>query len=874
MRARMLALVPLLCRFALAAWAGSALAAQTGSAPAPDVLAEVAALQAEGEHERALQVLEAARLAAPGEARLERALAQALERFVDAGGSWALLGDAREAWDRALALEPAQPEARHGAIAVRLRLGESAEALALAERALGAAWLAGGTAPPELLELACRARLGTLPAAGSGERGAALAEAWGALANARALAPGSSELVRLAAGLLDAEGLSSRAADELVHALERQPEAEPLPASDSLPSSESLHRALAELYAREGVEERLAPLYERWSAAGTNATLAWATGQAWRLAADLALRERRFASALEAYERAAQWMGVAGTLEARARPAAEAARFLAQVSAGWCELEAGALDAASERLLPLLRANAAGRAEPDGLGRSLLDALLALGERRVALGDFARAAAEARAVVALLSDSGTWWNNLGFLLRENATQLSAGKIAGVPEREREPRARALYQESWQAYRRAVELLPRDARVLNDAALVQVYHLRDNLGEAEALLERAVRAAEEQLAELGAAPEERARFPLAEALGNACANLGYLNYHVYRQNERARTAFERARASDSGARPELDAYLAALAGQRGPVPEEDRGALVPAPLASAPPRAFPAWEASLAEARARAQAEGRVLVVYLRGAGLGWELDGLDALVTRPELVRATAGAVWVAGDAGRQTFVERRHDGRRVDCPRLGVVTCGEHQRVQAELDAWFTELLGAPPGASEEGLWLLAPGSEAPERVREPERLAELVARGTPTPVAPAETFEAVEASMGGEDGGGEARTLVATRSLGARLAVESILWDGFRSSPARAHVLAALAEDANDASRALLAACVRQHGDPELQRAALAVWPAGAELAPVLHAWQWSTDAAARAAAEELLRRMEPDAPRWTARAALGAR
>jgi tetratricopeptide (TPR) repeat protein len=831
-----------------------------------DALLEAQAQLARGDFDRAIMVLEAGLAARPGDARLERSLARTLERYVDAGGLWLAMSDARAAWDRALALEPGELDTQCGAIAVRLRLGEYEEALALSERALGAAWLSGGSGPPALLELACRARLGTLPARDSAApeaRAAALGRAWAALRHARALAGDSSALVRLAAGLLEAEGLSPRAAEELALAIERAQAAGGEAVAD-------LHRALIDLHVREGIEERLSERYAQWSGAGTNATLAWFTGYVWRLDGDLAQRERRFAAALEAYERAGRWMGVAATLQPSFEGTAETIRFQAQVSSAWCEIESGALEAAGERLLQLLRRDAARRDEPDGLGRSLMHALAALGERRVERSDFARAAAEARAILALLPEDaaarGSWWNNLGFLAREHATQLAAGLLP--EEGADEARSRAVFRESWQAYRRAVELMGEDVRVLNDAALVQVHHLRDNLAEAEALLERAIRLGESQLAALGSQPDERARFPLAQALGDALLNLGYLAYHVYRQPGRAREAFERALATDSGARPEIETYLAAIDGRRGPVSEPDRGTLVAAPRRAAPERAWPAWESSLGEARERARAEGRFLLVYQRGHGLGLAVEELDARVTSPEFVRATQGVVLLLSDAERATFVDRRRDGRRVSCPRFGTVTCGEHVRVHAEASAWLEECLGAPPGESEEGLWLFAPGADRPELLRDLTRLAELP---SPTVELAGEPFEALEASLGGEDGGGEARLLVGTRSLSARLVAERILWDGFRSSPARAFLLAALAESPSPDARELLAASARQCVDGELQRAALEVWPAGAELEPVVHAWRWSPSSEARAVAEKVLSRERPGDPVWAAREVL---
>ncbi|MSR64066.1 MAG: hypothetical protein EXS08_16715, partial [Planctomycetes bacterium] len=714
-----------------------------------DALTEARGWLAQNDAERAVQVLEAARATRAHDVELERALAQALERFVDGGGAFLALHDARDAWDRALALEPSDLATQRAAIAVRLRLGEHDAALARAEQAIGAAWLEHGSTAPELLELACRARLGALPPREGSlpdARRAALGAAWSALQHARELAPASTELVRLCAALLEAEGLRAQAGELLVAGIEHQP------------SASELHRALVDLYLHEGLEERLSALYGRWSANGTNATLAWWTGYAARLGGDLAQRERRFGEALEAYARADEWMAVAGTLEPGFRANAETVRFQAQVSAGWCELESGALDAAGERLLRLMRASPARRAEPDGLARTLMQAVAALGERRASANDFERAAAELRALLAALpadasaSELGNLWNNLGFLLREYATQLEAGKIEGLDERE--SRARATFRESWQAYQRALALCPNDVRVLNDAALVQVYHLRDNLAEAEAELERALALGQEQLAALGEAPDERARFPLAQALGDAYTNLGYLAYHIYRQPARAREAFAHALACDSGERSALQAYLDALDGKRGPVPESDRGAFVSAPQRSPRERGEPAWESSLVEARTRARAEQRPLLVYHRGSALSLAVPALDELVTRPEFVRATQGCVLLLSDSKRESFVDRRHDGRRVSCPRFGGLTCGEHQAACAEVVAWLEELRGVLCGADEEGLWFLRPTADTPELVRD---LAVLEGLAGAAQGLAGEPFEAIEASLGGQDGGSE---------------------------------------------------------------------------------------------------------------------
>ena len=70
---------------------------------------------------------------------------------------------------------------------------------------------------------------------------------------------------------------------------------------------------------------------------------------------------------------------------------------------------------------------------------------------------------------------------------------------------------------------------------------------------------------------------------------------------------------------------------------------------------------------------------------------------------------------------------------------------------------------------------------------------------------------------------------------------------------------------------ARELLDTCARQCADTGLQLAALAVWPAGQDLAPVLHAWRWSPSAEVREAAERVMMRERPEDPLWKARAVL---
>ncbi|MEQ8765299.1 MAG: tetratricopeptide repeat protein, partial [Planctomycetota bacterium] len=73
-------------------------------------------------------------------------------------------------------------------------------------------------------------------------------------------------------------------------------------------------------------------------------------------------------------------------------------------------------------------------------------------------------------VTSMYEDRADWWNNYAFFCRET------GK----------------YEESYQAYERALELAPNDARIINDLALILLYHLDRDLDRAEDMFYRSWR----------------------------------------------------------------------------------------------------------------------------------------------------------------------------------------------------------------------------------------------------------------------------------------------------------------------------------------------------------------------------------------------
>jgi tetratricopeptide (TPR) repeat protein len=198
-------------------------------------------------------------------------------------------------------------------------------------------------------------------------------------------------------------------------------------------------------------------------------------------------------------------------------------------------------------------------------------------------------------------DISAWSNNAGFFQRDLASELSqraarfcaaARGEAPSPERAAELRAWAPAQElefvsaegraglreladrhgsravelmrrSWNSYAAAVTQAPDDVRTLNDAALIQVYHLHDELDRAEQWLQHCIALGASQLAD--AALSERARYELKNAWGDAHQNLGVLLLVHRRDPIRAREWFEKALAIGPDPRPLISAgFLPACA----------------------------------------------------------------------------------------------------------------------------------------------------------------------------------------------------------------------------------------------------------------------------------------------------------------------
>jgi len=287
----------------------------------------------------------------------------------------------------------------------------------------------------------------------------------------------------------------------------------------------------------------------------------------------------RYRAAEADFERCAE-------LDPETAEACDGWRALCRNGRAWCHFDAGELERAQEAFLSMndvledgIEWQLEGRL-PNGI-RGLEFIVGAHNEA----GDFARAAETSERLRELQPDEVKWANNAGFFHRDAGTALedrarrfrsAAAHLRGTslpvdatdpqaigrPELEwtdealallraevgfdetpavdvevsayrtlagqLEARARDHFEHSYAAYQAAVELSPDDVRIVNDTALIAVYHLGRDLDRAEELLMRCVELGAEQTAgqEKPTSVDDE-HFDLWNAWGDAHQNLGVL-----------------------------------------------------------------------------------------------------------------------------------------------------------------------------------------------------------------------------------------------------------------------------------------------------------------------------------------------------------
>jgi len=104
-----------------------------------------------------------------------------------------------------------------------------------------------------------------------------------------------------------------------------------------------------------------------------------------------------------------------------------------------------------------------------------------------------------------------YWNNLGLFLRDEGEQLEIDAYKNKTPEPDKALLSDLYNRSYDAYQRALELAPDDPQLLNDTGLMLHYHLGPDLVKAEEMYRRAIALAEQRLEDPALTAADRERF---------------------------------------------------------------------------------------------------------------------------------------------------------------------------------------------------------------------------------------------------------------------------------------------------------------------------------------------------------------------------
>ncbi len=235
-----------------------------------------------------------------------------------------------------------------------------------------------------------------------------------------------------------------------------------------------------------------------------------------------------FAKAKQAFLRAAQLPAFAKNSRIRAA--------LTHISRADLAISAGELDQARKELAAAYKlAPEVAQVDPngidhyfDGARKTYRGLLFKIGARLIGEG-LEKALNYWRFVTQKHPTWGPAWNNLGLTARDLGVRIArSGQIE---------RAKSLWEESFAAYKKAVQFSGNDPRIVNDCGLMLVYHLKRDYPEARKLLHKAIEIGQAQLDEMPESDpnleprlrEKRRR--IEEAVGDAWQNLGVLEENL-------------------------------------------------------------------------------------------------------------------------------------------------------------------------------------------------------------------------------------------------------------------------------------------------------------------------------------------------------
>ena len=309
----------------------------------------------------------------------------------------------------------------------------------------------------------------------------------------------------------------------------------------------------------------------------TSPTVLWYAGyakcrqaEAFRQQQDYEAADRAYSTANELFEKSAE-------RNPNFLQSATAARALVLAGEARCLFERRRVSDAAEKLTSAFALDASILEQNDGLGISPKRTSLEIGGEYFKEGELEAGAGWFERWLAFSKDDIDWLNNAGLMRRDlGEEQVRTGN---------KEKAKACFEASYQYYKRVADLRPDEPRLVNDAALLLLYHLHRDLDLAEEMFRRSIRLGEDKLEELGERPDaaddpsaqggaDRWDY-YAEATGDAYQNLALLLWEEQKDSAEIKKLFARSFELDPrGTRSHLKGDAAALPAS-GPAPKLEK-----------------------------------------------------------------------------------------------------------------------------------------------------------------------------------------------------------------------------------------------------------------------------------------------------------
>lgn len=386
-----------------------------------------------------------------------------------------------------------------------------------------------------------------------------------AFRSARAVLPGQPEPVIQLAAFEYARGARSDALQILLDAIRDTPE------------EFRLHQYFCDLSIGAGLLSRLTSAYEGElsSLAEKSPTTTWYCGYVKMREAEKFRTDRDFGAASAAYEKACAHLKRSAEMNPQFEGTVRTQTALATAGMAKLLLDQRRVADAARKLTDAFEMDIRILNMPDGLGVTPLAVSGDIGLEYFNNRELEEGARWFERWLQIQGDVVSWLNKAALMRRDLGEELSrAGN---------DKKARACFELSYQCYEKACRLMPDEPRLLNDTALILLYHLNRDLDRAEAMFQKSIDLGEAKLAQLGPRPEDDESHPenqaaaaawdyFAEAFGDAHQNLALLLWQKGGESAEIRKLLEKSLEYDPrSTRARLREYLKQLPAA-GPAPK--------------------------------------------------------------------------------------------------------------------------------------------------------------------------------------------------------------------------------------------------------------------------------------------------------------